>query len=68
MTEISLNNLSLEKKINMIFSYIFSDKKNEEEEFFWNNLTENEIINLERIDKNDETMDFSSLKQDLLWK
>ncbi len=63
-----LKKINNEKKIDIIFSYLFSDEKIDEEQFFWNNLKKEEISKLEKIDNNDETFDFSNLKSEILWK
>ncbi len=63
-----INNINTEKKVDIIFSYLFSDDKIEEEQFFWNNLKKEEISRLEKINKNDETFDFNNLKSEILWK
>ena len=61
-----LKKINNEKKIDIIFSYLFSDEKIDEEQFFWNNLKKEEISKLEKIDNNDETFDFSNLKSEIL--
>lgn len=63
----TLNNTiySKDEKIDLIFSYIFSDKEAIEEQNFWNELKNNEINNLSVIDK-EETFDFSILKSKIL--
>ena len=61
-----IEKIDSKKKIDMIFSYLFSDDKNDEEQFFWNNLKKEEISKLEQIEKNDETFDFSNLKSEIL--
>ncbi|MDD4151381.1 MAG: hypothetical protein PHR68_02090 [Candidatus Gracilibacteria bacterium] len=59
--------LSERKKIDMIFSYLFSDKKTFEEEDFWNKLSKKDLTKLEQIDK-EETFDFASLTSKVLGK
>ena len=63
-----ISKMDTKKKVDIIFSYLFSDEKSNEEEFFWNNLKKEEISRLEEIDKNDETFDFRDLKSEILWK
>jgi hypothetical protein len=62
----TINKLETSEKINIIFSYLFSEDKSNEEEFFWNSLKKEEIKNFETIDKNIETFDFSDLKSEIL--
>jgi len=57
----------LEKKVNLIFSYLFSTDKSIEEEDFWNKLSKKEFSKLEKIDK-EEVSDFNLLKSNILWK
>lgn len=59
--------ISTETKIDIIFEYLFWQKKANEEEFFWNELTKKEILKLENIRKEDKS-DFSVLKKKFLWK
>lgn len=60
-------NLSTEKKVNIIFSYLFSDEKSREEEFFWNELSAQECEDLEKIQW-EKVYDFEWLKNSILWK
>jgi len=64
----TIKKIDNEKKIDIIFSYLFSDDKIDEEQFFWNNLKDEEISRLEKINNIDETSDFSNLKSEILWK
>lgn len=61
-----IKDIDNQQKINMIFTYLFDDDKSLEEEFFWNNLNNDEIKKYESI-RNEETYDLSNLK-DMLWK
>ena len=61
MTNQTFTKYSQDQKLEIIFSYLCSNKKNLEEEDFWNKLSKKEIVNLEKIDK-EETFDFSLLK------
>jgi len=60
-----MTSLTQEKKINIIYSYLFSDNKSLEEEDFWNKLSENDLIKINKIEK-EETSDFNSLKSEIL--
>lgn len=64
----TIKKIDNEKKIDIIFSYLFSDDKIDEEQFFWNNLKDDEISRLEIINDSDDTFDFSNLKSEILWK
>jgi len=55
------------QKVDIIFSYLFSDKKSFEEEKFWNKLSNHELSKIEEIDK-EETFDFNILKTKVLCK
>jgi len=66
MNTYTINKLNTDKKIDIIFSYLFSEDKSNEEEFFWNSLKKDEISKLNKINKNDETFDFSDLKSEIL--
>jgi len=68
MNVATIKKIDNKKKIDIIFSYLFSDEKIDEEQFFWNNLKKEEISKLENINKNDETFDFNNLKSEILWK
>ena len=54
--------LTQTKKVDMIFSFLFSDKKSNEEESFWNNLQHDELKELQKIRK-EKTYNFSKLKK-----
>ena len=58
---------SEKEKLNIIFSYLFSNEKSFEEEDFWNKLSKKDLSKIEKIEK-EETFDFSLLKSKLLWK
>lgn len=60
-------NLTTEKKVNMIFSYLFSYDKSKEEEFFWNRLNDKEVSELKKIEQ-EKTYDFNILKEKVIWK
>ena len=63
----TINKLETKEKINIIFSYLFSEEKSNEEEFFWNSLKKDEVQKLEKISNND-TSSFNDLKSVILWK
>jgi hypothetical protein len=67
MTSWTLNNITKDQKLEIIFSYLFSNQKNFEEENFWNILSKNDLDKLEIIDR-EETCDFDLLKSRILWK
>lgn len=58
-------NLTLEEKINMIFNYLFEGKSQQEEEDFWNKLTEEEANELEVIKKQKPVCTLEEFKQSL---
>ena len=58
---------SQNQKIDIIFSYIFSEAKNLEEADFWNKLSEKDILRIDIIDS-EKTFDFSILQSKALWK
>ena len=64
MTTVALqqDTLTQSKKVDMIFSFLFGDKKAIEEEAFWNGLHDDEIQELQKIRK-EKTYDFSKLKK-----
>lgn len=66
MGNLVIDKINTEKKIDMIFTYLFSDNKAIEEEFFWNNLEKEEINKLQKIEK-EEVYNFDNIKN-LLWK
>lgn len=51
-----------EQKIDMIFKFIFNDKKAIEEERFWNELSESEVKELDTINR-DTVISFDSLQK-----
>jgi|GEM_PF-1993940 len=61
----TINKLETKEKINIIFSYLFSEEKSNEEEFFWNSLKKDEVQKLEKISNND-TSSFNDLKSEIL--
>lgn len=65
MTTWIFTKYSQDQKLEIIFSYLFSDKKNLEEEAFWNKLSKEEVIKLEKIEK-EKIFDFSLLKARVL--
>ena len=67
MNSQTIKNINTDEKINIIFSYLFSEDKSNEEEFFWNSLKKEEVCKLEEI-SNQETFDFNDLKSEILWK
>lgn len=54
--------LSTDQKVEILFSYLFSDSTAEEEELFWNRLTDAEIAELKKVQK-EEMIPFSHLKK-----
>jgi len=56
--------ISQEKKINLIFQYIFNSEKHIEEEEFWNKLSKNDIKELKEIE-NEKTISLDELKASL---
>lgn len=56
-----------EKKINIIFSYLFSLDKSLEEEKFWNTLSEKDIEEIQSV-KQEKTFDLASLSAKIIWK
>jgi len=62
ITTLQQDTLTQSKKVDMIFSYLFGDKKAFEEEAFWNNLQDDEIQELQKIRK-EKTYDFLQLKK-----
>jgi len=59
-----MEKLSLEKKVDIIFSYLFGKDGIQREEDFWNRLTPKEIVNLEKAEK-EESFDFEDLKKEI---
>ncbi|MCF7830473.1 hypothetical protein K9M41_00545 [Candidatus Gracilibacteria bacterium] len=57
-----MKNLTLEKKVDIIFSYLFGEEGIQKEEDFWNKLTPKEVARLEKIEK-EELFDFEDLKK-----
>ena len=62
----TINKLETSEKINIIFSYLFSEDKSNEEEFFWNSLKKEEIKKMEEINNNSDTFDFNDLRSEIL--
>ncbi len=58
----AIDKISTDQKVEMIFTYLFDGKKSEEEERFWNVISEKEIKELQRI-STEETVPFSSVKE-----
>lgn len=62
-----MKTISQQKKIDLIYTYLFSDSKSIEEENFWNKLSSIDIKKLEKIE-DEEIEDFNLLKFEILWK
>jgi len=59
--------ISMERKIDMIFKFIFEQTNALKEEAFWNTLQKHEIDEINSIRK-EKTEDFSMLKKKCIWK
>jgi hypothetical protein len=54
-------NISQDKKVDIIFKYLFDGKSHINEEIFWNELSEEEVQELDMI-KNESTLSLDELK------
>ncbi len=61
---ITHSKLTPEEKINLIFDYLFNGKKHIEEERFWNELSNSELKNLEKLEA-EPSLSFDDLKSSL---
>ncbi len=59
-----MKKLTLEKKVDMIFSYLFGEEGIQKEEDFWDTLTDTELKEIKNI-KKEKSFTMEELKKEL---